>query len=78
VVECAGGWLAERDRREARGRLFIKAASVQARIGTIGGDDAGVGLKSTGKGRLGTFVCGIDTTRGVQNDIQVKIRVTGG
>jgi hypothetical protein len=51
---------------------------MQARRGMPGFVFAGVVRKSTYRGLIGTIVYGIDTTRGVQNDIQEGIQGTGG
>jgi hypothetical protein len=75
---CWGGWLAERDRLAAFGRRFIKAASVQVRRDMLGFVFAGVVWKSTYRGLIGTIAYGIDTTRGVQNDIQEEKQETRG
>jgi hypothetical protein len=74
VGNCWGGWLAERDRLEARGRRFIKEASVQARKGMPGFVFAGVVQRSTDRGLFGRSVYGRGTTRGVRNEIQVGIQ----
>jgi len=78
IVGCWGGWLAERERLAAFSRRFIKAASVQVHRGMPGFVFAGVVWKSTYRGLIGTITYGIDTTRGVQNDIQEGIQGTGG
>jgi hypothetical protein len=78
VVGCWGGWLAERECLAAFGHRFIKAASVQVRRDMPGFVVVGVVQKSTCRGLIGMIACGIDTTRGVQNDIQEGIQGTGG
>jgi hypothetical protein len=78
VVGCWGGWLAERDCLECRGRRFIKEASVQVRIGMPESVFADVVQKSTNKGLLGMIMYEKGTTHGVQNDIQEGIQGTGG
>jgi hypothetical protein len=77
VVGCWGGWLAERERLAAFGRRFIKAASVQVYRDKPGFVVVGVVQKSTCRGLIGTIMCGIGTTRGVQNGIQEGIQGTG-